>query len=102
MPGIVGYEGCRRIKAGPSSERRPTPIVMLTSKASPFDRIRGKMAGCDAYLTKPVDPTQLYEVLTKFVAAAPRRPRDRVGAQAAMPRATGTSPLVPHIARKPA
>jgi DNA-binding response OmpR family regulator len=41
---------------------------MLTSRTSPFDRIRGKMAGCDAYLTKPVNPDQLYEVISRFAA----------------------------------
>ena len=102
MPGIDGYEACRRIKATPRSERRRTSIVMLTSKASPFDRIRGKMAGCDAYLTKPVDTTQLYEVLMQFIAADPHRPRDSLDAHAtAAPRAC-IQPLHPHIARKPA
>jgi twitching motility two-component system response regulator PilG len=71
MPGIDGYEACRRIKASPNSGRQRPSIVMLTSKASPFDRIRGKMAGCDAYLTKPVDPTQLHEVLAQFIKVAP-------------------------------
>lgn len=64
MPGIDGYEGCRQIKnllRGNQAVR----VVMLTSKSSPFDRIRGKMAGCDAYLTKPVDPGQLGDVLAQ-------------------------------------
>ena len=64
MPGIDGYEGCRRIKAMLRGARS-LPVVMLTSKSSPFDRIRGKMAGCDAYLTKPIDPKQLGEVLVQ-------------------------------------
>lgn len=64
MPGIDGYEGCRQIKAL-ARGARAIPVVMLTSKTSPFDRIRGKMAGCDAYLTKPVDPQQLSEVLVQ-------------------------------------
>lgn len=73
MPGVDGYEGCRQIKAkhrGASA----VPVIMLTSKSSPFDRIRGKMAGCDAYLTKPVDPGQLHDVLARFVAAAASTP----------------------------
>jgi two-component system, cell cycle response regulator len=79
MPGIDGYEACRRIKAGTRSDRAPA-IVMLTSKTSAFDRIRGKMAGCDAYLTKPINPNQLYEVLLNYVqvlaksAASPLAP----------------------------
>jgi twitching motility two-component system response regulator PilG len=69
MPGIDGFEACRRIKA----KRSQLPVVMLTSKSSPFDRVRGKMAGCDTYLTKPVDPVQLREVIARHVpvAAAP-------------------------------
>jgi two-component system, cell cycle response regulator len=68
MPGIDGYEGCRQIKAMLRGARA-LPVVMLTSKSSPFDRIRGKMAGCDAYLTKPVDPKQLGEVLVQQLHA---------------------------------
>lgn len=64
MPGIDGYEGCRQIKSMLRGKRE-LPVVMLTSKSSPFDRIRGKMAGCDAYLTKPVDPKQLGDVLAQ-------------------------------------
>lgn len=68
MPGIDGYEGCRQIKAKLRGAQA-VPVVMLTSKSSPFDRIRGKMAGCDAYLTKPVDPKQLTDVLAQQVPA---------------------------------
>lgn len=66
MPEIDGYEACKRIKA----QRRTlgtVPIVMLTSRGSPFDRIRGKMAGCDGYLTKPTDTAALLEVLRRYV-----------------------------------
>ena len=69
MPDVDGYEGCKRLKAMKSSIGQ-LPVVMLTSKSSPFDRIRGKMSGCDAYLTKPAEPKQLYEVLAQHVAAA--------------------------------
>jgi twitching motility two-component system response regulator PilG len=74
MPGIDGFEACRRIKG----KRSQLPVVMLTSKSSPFDRVRGKMAGCDTYLTKPVDPVQLREVVARHVplgAAPAARPR---------------------------
>lgn len=68
MPGIDGYEACRRIKSQSKSAGGSPPIIMLTSKSSPFDRIRGKMAGCDAYLTKPVDPERLHEVLSHYLS----------------------------------
>ncbi len=67
MPGIDGYEACRQIKANTQGGSKQT-IVMLTSKSSPFDRIRGLMAGCDAYLTKPVDAEHLYEVISRYTA----------------------------------
>ncbi len=77
MPGIDGYEACRQIKANTHGGNRPA-IVMLTSKSSPFDRIRGKMAGCDAYLTKPIDPDHLFDVISRYTAkpaghSAPQR-----------------------------
>ncbi|NKE66374.1 response regulator [Ramlibacter sp. RBP-2] len=72
MPQVDGYEGCHRIKARLRGADA-LPVVMLTSKGSPFDRIRGKMAGCDAYLTKPVDPQHLGEVLAQQVGAGTAR-----------------------------
>jgi CheY-like chemotaxis protein len=72
MPEVDGYEGCRQIKAKYGRDGR-LPIVMLTSKSSPFDRIRGKMAGCDAYLTKPVDQNLLYEVVEMQLRVAKGR-----------------------------
>lgn len=65
MPGMDGYDACRRIKSMRREGKRAPPVVMLTSRASPFDRIRGKMAGCDAYLTKPVEKSHLLEILAQ-------------------------------------
>ena len=64
LPGIDGYEACRQIRSNTPS----LPIIMLTSRSSPFDRIRGSMAGCNAYLTKPADAAELYELLGKYAA----------------------------------
>lgn len=69
MPGMDGYEACRRIK----EKNKKQNVVMLTSRTSPFDRIRGKMSGSDAYLTKPVDPALLHEVVSRFVAMPAQR-----------------------------
>jgi two-component system, cell cycle response regulator len=65
MPGIDGYQVCKLIKSKKAASK--TAVVMLTSKSSPFDRIRGAMAGCDAYLTKPVDEDKLLETIVKFL-----------------------------------
>jgi twitching motility two-component system response regulator PilG len=67
MPGVDGYEACRRIKASPQAGKK-SHVVMLTSKTSPFDRIKGKMAGCDAYLSKPIQPDYLNEVISRYIA----------------------------------
>lgn len=69
LPGVDGYQVCKLIKSKKSAGKT-TAVVMLTSKSSPFDKIRGTMAGCDAYLTKPVDEDRLLEVISKFVSAA--------------------------------
>lgn len=88
MPGIDGYEACRAIKSSARSGNGPA-VVMLTSKSSPFDRIRGRMAGCDDYLTKPVDPRHLYEAIARYgralpnaTTAVPVRDRPRLDAEA--------------------
>jgi len=57
MPGMDGYEVCRRIKGSPAS--RLVPVVMLTSLDQTSDRIRALDAGADDYMTKPVDRVEL-------------------------------------------
>lgn len=65
MPGIDGYQVCKLIKSNRATKK--TAVVMLTSKDSPFDKIRGSMSGCDAYLTKPVDEEKLLETIARFI-----------------------------------
>lgn len=68
MPGIDGYQVCKLIKSNKASKK--TAVVMLTSKDSPFDKIRGSMSGCDAYLTKPVDEEKLLETIARFIPSS--------------------------------
>lgn len=51
MPRLDGYQTCALIKKSPRFSE--TPVVMLSSKDGLFDRARGRMVGCDQYLTKP-------------------------------------------------
>ncbi len=64
LPGADGYQVCKHIKKNPLLKQ--IPVVMLTSKSSPFDRVRGSLAGCDTYLTKPVDYQEFKQVLEKY------------------------------------
>jgi twitching motility two-component system response regulator PilG len=66
LPGIDGYQVCKLIKSNKQAVKR-TAVVMLTSRSSPFDKLRGSLAGCDEYLTKPVDENRLLEVIAKFL-----------------------------------
>ena len=58
MPGMDGFETCRRLKSDPES--RHIPVVMVTALDERTDRIRGLEAGADEFLTKPVDDVALF------------------------------------------
>jgi DNA-binding response OmpR family regulator len=58
MPGIDGLEVCRRIRAMAGDVAR-TPVLMLTAKGDPMDRIIGLEMGADDYLPKPFEPREL-------------------------------------------
>jgi putative two-component system response regulator len=57
MPGLDGFEICRRIKAAP--ETRLTPVVLITGLSAVSDRIQGINAGADDFLSKPIDFNEL-------------------------------------------
>ena len=57
MPVIDGFEVCRRLKNDPDTQF--IPIVIMTALSQVEDRIKGKEAGADDFLTKPVDRREL-------------------------------------------
>jgi two-component system cell cycle sensor histidine kinase/response regulator CckA len=57
MPGMDGYELCRRIKT--ELGKRQLPVMLLTSLGDPMDIVRGLEAGADNYVTKPYEPAHL-------------------------------------------
>ena len=65
MPGVDGYEVCKRIKR--DKKTKHIPVIMLTSKSSPFDKVKGKLAGCDSYLTKPVEHEEFQKVVSGYL-----------------------------------
>ena len=77
LPDADGLELCRRIRAF-GEPIASTPIVMLTAKGDPFDRVVGLELGADDYLPKPFEPREL---LARLRAVLRRPPLE--GAQAA-------------------
>jgi two-component system, cell cycle response regulator len=57
MPGMDGFEVCRRLKSDPLTMH--VPVVIVTALDQPADRLRGLTAGADDFLTKPVDEIAL-------------------------------------------
>jgi twitching motility two-component system response regulator PilG len=62
LPGIDGYEVCRQIKL-----QSPAPkVLMITHRDNAYDKIRGSLAGCDAWFTKPLDQQRLHALLREY------------------------------------
>jgi len=64
MPRLDGYQTCALIKK--SVKFSDTPVAMLSSKDGLFDRARGRMVGCDQYLTKPFTKDGLISAATEY------------------------------------
>lgn len=66
MPGLDGCEATRRLKADPLTAA--IPVVALTAQAMKGDDERARAAGCDGYLTKPLDLRSLLALLREHLA----------------------------------
>lgn len=60
MPGLDGYDTCTRLRKLP--EYKKTPIIMVSAKTSPLDEVKGVIAGCTTYLTKPVQADAFHKL----------------------------------------
>jgi CheY-like chemotaxis protein len=69
LPRLDGWEATRRIKSNPELKR--IPVIALTAHASREDMERAREAGCNAYLTKPVDCDELLGTIRQQLAGAP-------------------------------
>jgi len=107
MEGMDGYKVCKFIKSQPDT--RDIPVVMLTSRDGAIDKIRGKLAGANHYLTKPVKMSEFRDTIEKFVPIDTRQAAaDKAAADAAKKQAQQrpTQPVklraVPPLQPKPA
>jgi two-component system cell cycle response regulator DivK len=67
MPGIDGFELTRRLKADAAT--REIAIIAVTAFAMSGDEARARAAGCNDYVSKPIDRRLLYQVIEKHLAA---------------------------------
>jgi len=66
MPEMDGFELCKRMRE--IEQFCETPIIMLTAKAGEEDRKRGLELGANLYLTKPISPRKLLELVEDILA----------------------------------
>lgn len=65
MPGVDGLTATRLLRADPRTEQ--IPIVVITASAMSEDKKRAFEAGCDGYITKPIDPLIFGQQLAAFL-----------------------------------
>ena len=66
MPKLDGYQVCKAIR----EKKKSVPVIMLSGKDGFFDKVRGKMAGSTAYITKPFEQDALISVVKEHCAPA--------------------------------
>ena len=65
MPDVDGLEFCKTIRAIPKFQ--DLPIVMVTARDGLVNKMRGRIAGTDKYITKPFEPEELRQVVSQYI-----------------------------------
>jgi two-component system cell cycle response regulator DivK len=65
LPRMDGWEATRRLKA--DAELSQIPVLVISARAMPADEARAREAGCDDYLTKPLDEAVLLQKLERHL-----------------------------------
>ena len=65
LPRLNGYQICQVIKRHP--RYRSTPVLMLSGKDGVFDKVRGRLAGADGYITKPFELRSVVTAVQRHV-----------------------------------
>jgi len=66
MPGINGFDVCRLIR-----KKHSVPIIMLSARGEPNDKIKGLELGADDYIAKPFEPRELVARITSLIRRVP-------------------------------
>ena len=70
LPGIDGFEVCRRLREAPATAE--VPVVMVTAQAQDEDRERGYALVVHEYVTKPFEPAALVALVREAMAGRAR------------------------------
>ena len=97
MPGIDGYETCRRLKADP--ETRDSAVIFVSALTDPKERVRGFEAGAVDFISKPVQPEEVIARVNAHLRIQRLlQPQVEAAAPAAMAVAhDGEAPIAPAI-----
>ena len=66
MPGINGFDVCRLIR-----KKHSVPIIMLSARGEPNDKIKGLELGADDYIAKPFEPRELVARINSLIRRVP-------------------------------
>jgi two-component system cell cycle response regulator DivK len=69
LPDIDGYEVARRLRASSKRELKVVPIIAVTANALKGDAEKALNAGCDVYMSKPINIRELWARVEAFVPA---------------------------------
>ena len=69
LPDIDGYEVARRLRASSKRELKTVPIIAVTANALKGDAEKALDAGCDVYMSKPINIRELWARVEAFVPA---------------------------------
>ncbi|MEM9596135.1 MAG: response regulator [Acidobacteriota bacterium] len=65
LPNMDGYQLCQLIRQNPATAE--VPVVMLSARDGFYDQVRGRMVGCQDYVTKPFEPSDLIDRIRHLV-----------------------------------